>query len=184
MARSPEHEPAVKRLCRLADHISAETWSDGADWYPHEARWIVRQARRYGAPKGRAIDAFATLSPQVQLVQNRRALVALLRGERPVAILGPNVRKARHILTTGAAPSGPKVRAFACNLKGCVDCATVDVWAARAIGAIPPTTDARYQRLAEVYQGAAARLGVETRTLQAAVWLHVRGTKPMDDRRD
>jgi hypothetical protein len=182
--QSCEVEAAAKRLCRLAAHIDADTWRAGAEWYPREAAWIAAAADHHAADIRRAINAYACLSPRLQVGQNRKAIAAMLRGSRPRGVFGRQVSAARLALKgdfgSHVVGVGLKVEAFARNLSGCPDSVTVDVWAARAAGLSPPTTDRRYLTSAHAYRLAANRLSVPARTLQAAAWLHVRGDKPSD----
>lgn len=182
MPSDPQHEAAVKRLCRLAAKIDDPTWAAGAAWYPSEAGWIAAAAQRAGAPVWNATAAYAALSPRLQLGRNRIALVAMLEGQRPSGVFTNSVNTAKRCLLDGGLPSGPKVHSFARNLLGDSEAVTVDVWAMKAAGfpGASPGTAKRYATIARTYQGAAKRLGIEPRTLQAATWLHVRGVKPTD----
>jgi len=177
-----ETEAAAKRLVRLAARIDAETWRSGELWYPQEARWIRRQAREHGRDERHALAAYAALSPRLQVGPNRRALVAILRGERPRGVFGRSVAAAEAAMSGHGPGNGPKVRAFDCNLAGCPECVTVDVWASKAAGLAAPDTAKRYADTAHAYRLAAGRVGVDPRTLQAAAWIHIRGWKPSDGR--
>jgi len=176
---APGHEAAVKRLVRRAAKLTREEWHVGETWYAQEAAWLHEQADAHGRCRRRTIAAFAALSPRMQYSRNRAALVELLGGQRPAA-LGRSIAAAEAALRHGRQPSGPKVAAFACNLSGCNECVTVDVWAARVAGFDVPATNRQYETIAAAYRGAARRLGCAPRTLQAALWFHVRGAKPTD----
>ena len=116
--------------------------------------------------------------PRVHTRTMRAQAWRIARGEAPLSVL-----------------AGPKVRAFFANIVGDTDAVTVDVWAVRAARGDAPVlgadgrlrwTDAgrvsarEYAAYADVYPRAARRLGVTPREVQAAVWVHVRGTKPTD----
>lgn len=176
-------ENATRRLVRLGRTLSADELAAGDAWYASEADWIGTLADAHGHPRGHAIAAYAALSPRLQLVQNRRALAAMLTGKRPRGVFGRNVASAQRALDHGERPRGPKTRSFACNLDGCSMCVTVDVWASRAIGYPVPQTERQYSAIVGIYRAAARRLGMTPRSLQAAVWLRVRGEKPADERR-
>src|SRR5438045_1727149 len=125
-------ENAAKRLQRLAAHIPDNTWLAGANWYANEAAWIAEHADAAGLPTPHVIDAYAALSPRLRLAENRKALVALLQGRRPTGVFNRSIDQALAALYTRTLPNGPKVRNFACNLKCCDQCVTVDIWASRA----------------------------------------------------
>lgn len=150
-------------------------------WYPREAEWIAARAAEAGVPRRNAIAAYASLSPQLQVVQNRRALVAMLEGRRP-GVFGRSIEAAERCLRDHTLVRGLKVRPFDCNLAGCENCVTCDRWAARAVD-LPEKwlgTAAGYNRVAAVYVAAARRLDCAPRTLQAAMWLDTRGVMPSD----
>jgi hypothetical protein len=194
----------VARLERIWQDCPAATRAQGADWYPAAER-IARAIAAEGPPgigPARAAAVIAALSPRTRWADNlayaraalraaqraygsflgdlaleglvwtetepygltdgRRKAIRILAGERPLDVLG-----------------GPKTRAFFRNITGDTRAVTVDVWAARAAcGRWQPTppNGRRYERIARAYQAAADRLGLEPRTLQAAVWIHVRGS--------
>lgn len=72
--------------------------------------------------------------------------------------------------------NGPKVRRFYLNITGDHSVVTVDVWAARAAGVDGKLTGARYLAVERAYQNAARIVGMTPRDLQAAVWVHTRGS--------
>jgi hypothetical protein len=79
-----------------------------------------------------------------------------------------------------ACPGYYKVNNFFKNIIGCVDCVTVDVWAARV--ALPDYTGASikgntYLEVEKAYQDAARAIcGINARDLQAVCWINVRGS--------
>jgi hypothetical protein len=179
MPSNPTHEAAVKRVVRLAAHVPESTWQAGRDWYDAEADWIADQAIARGFSACHANMAFAALSPRTQYGENRKLLIEVMDGAPPRS-LRRSWKQAEAALAHGKPPSGPKVRAFACNLNGCMECVTVDVWMARLLDMPQPATVPAYRRIERVFQGAAKRLGVAPRDLQAALWIHTRGVKASD----
>ena len=95
--------------------------------------------------------------------------------------LSDPIRKAGRILA-GENPAdvvgGPKVSAFFANLCGDREAVTIDVWAQRvAVGkwSDRPPSGTAYEDLAEAYRAAARVIGTDPVSVQAAVWIAIRG---------
>lgn len=155
---------------------SAEVRAAGASWYPAAA---AECRDMLPADPERAAAIVAALSPRLSWRANLLAARAVVRGETPRGVLRANVGKAQRI-AAGADPDvvlgGPKVRAFYRALVGDRDAVVVDVWAARVAGVAAPDTERRYHRAAASYRIAARTLGVPVAHVQAATWIHARGT--------
>lgn len=160
---------------------------DGLRWYERASDTAAALAAGSGLPYARCAGIIAALSPRVSWASNVRAAAAMVeaaaygRAEPMVAGLGANRAKAWRI-ATGANPAdvlgGDKVRAFYANITGDLDAVTVDVWAASAALGRPIGTISHglYVRIADAYRVAAVLRAVAPRTMQAAVWCHVRGS--------
>lgn len=194
---TPIDDPMVCRILAHYDAASVPTltlWGDvptaaeeGTAWYDRASDTAAALAAGSGLPYARCAGVIAALSPRVSWSVNVRAAAAIVdaaaygRAEPVVAGLGANRRKAWRI-ATGADPAdvlgGDKVRAFYANITGDLSAVTVDVWAAsaalgRPVGSIG---HAMYARIADAYRMAATLRAVSPRTMQAAVWCHVRGS--------
>lgn len=180
--------PAMtRRLLECWGEASADDLASGIAWYSRAETAAAAMAS--GPITARdAAGIVASLSPRnrwnVNLAQAAKVITHALSGTLDVPAVSTlsNRGKAWRI-ATGESPdvalSGPKVRAFFANITGDHDAVTVDVWAARAaegcsIKAAP--TGGRYNAIADAYRAAADAAGVTPREMQAAVWVHVRGS--------
>src|SRR6187551_2628113 len=180
-----DSETLAKRLVRLAAKLDAATWQAGADWYPAERAALLDIAERHGfgfvAPD-RLCAAYAALSPQQPPQRNRELFTELLTTD-DASTYKAAVGKAMAAMI-GHAPAGPdgrKVRSFAANLAGCEHHVTVDRWAVRACGVTGRMAEGsvparHYGTFEHAYRLAAGRLNTTPRTLQAALWVHTRGS--------
>jgi hypothetical protein len=169
-------------------HASADELAAGLNWYSR-ARALAAELPCANVETGAGI--IAALSPQNGWSSN---VVAAWRLSN-AALAGRDTYPQVHThamcgqawrIAHGEAPlavlGGPKVRAFYSNIVGDLDAVTVDVWAARAALGLtrdvqPPRLDGRrYRRLADAYRVAARELAVPACHVQAAVWVHVRGS--------
>jgi hypothetical protein len=187
MARSTEqaaYQAGVKRVLRKAAPVEPRDWLLAERWYDHEREWIAGEAEAAGHSATVGCYVFSALSPRTQYAVNRTAMIDLLNG-RPVSrVLPASIVIAQRVITEGThVVRGPKTRRFAECLVGCLDPVVVDVWMMRAFGITErdaPKSGREYDFIEKCFQGAARRLHVPPRTLQAALWFHVRGDKPSD----
>lgn len=181
-----------RRILEVFDRASAADAAAGLEWYARaESAARALSAGTAGAVSvDAAAGAIAALSPRVSWSQNLRAasiLVDAAAAGRPapvVAGVGTNRAKAWAILQGGApldVLGGDKVRSFYRNIRGDVDAVTVDVWAMSAADGRPTsvyrngTTAAQYRAYADAYRAAAGARGTDPRTMQATVWVALRG---------
>lgn len=164
---------------------SPEAVEAGAAWYG-DARAACREmADRHGVTTATAAGVVAALSPRnrwaVNLTQADRVLAAAAAGGHLPAVSTQANRVKAWAIAHGARPlsvlSGPKVRAFYRNLTGDLDAVTVDVWAARVVGATAQDLNrvGGYDAVAEDYRAAAAILDLPPAVTQAIAWVAVRG---------
>lgn len=158
----------------------------GKAWYSEAERVSRELSERSPAGVGpvRMAGVIAALSPRAQWVVNVRWASQLVMPGASRAVGLPDARdKAQRILAgewPGDVLRGPKVRSFWRAISGDTDAAVLDVWMARALELPYPLSHADYRRGAAALREAARELSVSTRELQATIWLHVRGTKPLD----
>lgn len=176
-------EATTKRLCRIAAKITPSAWRFAEMWYPREGAWCEGAAEAHGYEGYRGCYVFAALSPRMQYGAHRKAMLALLRGET-IGGLCRSRNAAIAALHLGKLPSGPKVSNFAKALAGDESAVAVDIWMMRAAGLTSDSpTKREYAHVALATTRAAKRCGVSPRTMQAAVWFQVRGSKPSDPQR-
>ena len=172
---------------RILSAFNAATAADlaaGLEWYGRAER-AAADVAPHDPTTGAAI--IAALSPRnrwnVNVAQAARVALAAACGfDCPAVSTGGNREKAWRIALGESAADvlrGPKVRAFFANITGDDSAVTVDVWAARAAEGLSRTdapSGRRYALIARAYRDVAESLGVPPRHVQAAVWVHVRGS--------
>lgn len=156
----------------------------GAQWYPKAGAFVDALAASSGLTRYHVAAVVAHLSPRTTWKRNLEGATALLTTGSAPGCIGANVERARRAIDA-AEPlktiNGPKTQAFAANILGDHDRATVDVWAVRI--ALGERDDAEqvlsrvgmYAAIEYAYQLAAARVGVSTATVQAVTWVVARG---------
>jgi hypothetical protein len=76
--------------------------------------------------------------------------------------------------------NGPKTQRFFLNISGNHKAVTIDIWSKRVATAgkddSAPKAGHDYDTLEQAFQIVAGRIGMSPRDLQAALWIHVRGT--------
>lgn len=178
-------ETIAKRLSRLYARTTDHERAAGLAWYSRATDVMDALAAEYGLTRETVAAVTAILSPQNPWGRNvagaRLVLDAHARGDDWTAatsatVYNANVRKAfRYLDGDTSALSGPKVTAFAANLREDHGFVTVDVWATRA--AVRRDIPGR-DRAAIVhgYRLAARRAGVTPAQFQAIIWVRVRGS--------
>lgn len=158
---------------------SAEDISAGLAWYTDARTFAATLAQRFDISLETACTVIAALSPQLEWGKNMQAAEKLLSGEKPGAVLGASVAKARAILADGATlpdayyKHAPKVCAFARNIRGMHNFVTVDTHAAEAAhndASRIPNVSRDYALYSEAYQLAAAEVGMAPAAFQAVIW--------------
>lgn len=141
-----------------------------SDWYRDANSEIRRFARLFGHHPDYVADVVAILSPRVQVVRNARlAAKYILFGETD-GIMAQRVEALHDYEITGEV-YGPKVSAFAKNLRGDYNVVTVDVWMSRAFGVNFDTiTDNKREYIQTQVTRVARRFGCDPASAQAAIW--------------
>ncbi len=172
----------VRRLLSIYRSASAETTELGAAWYA-----TAQSAAAMISPEDpqRGAYVIAALSPRCQWKVNLAWAAVMMdaarNGRECPRVHNTTMRGIAWNIATGGELflNGPKVSRFARNILGDMDAVTVDVWAARAAeGYRNPTgpSGKRYARIERAYQRAAAIAGIAPASLQAVVWIQVRGS--------
>jgi len=181
------------RIVALYRGARPATLRDGRAWYRETAAATLSRvvaASAFRLTRERAAAIVALLSPRCAWRANvARAIDVAARvadGRDPGAVPGafgyarPLIRRAcRADVAPGSVfrpETGPKTAAFYRNLCGDLAPVTVDVWAARAVGAeVADLSDlATYDAVAEAYREAARALGDAPASVQAVAWIAVR----------
>jgi len=191
--RNPLESRRAEMRANLLRRYALASESDmvtGRAWYGTARDIIDDWARAYHVSRETAACVTAAISPQCEWTRNLIIADDILAGRNPSVggSLPRNVDKARAILGTmgdrsfdvqqvmsTAFPAGPKVNAFARNLAGDESAVTVDTHAAQAAVNDPTAftngvKPAVYRIIAEVYQAAAAEVGITPAQFQAVIW--------------
>lgn len=194
--------PAMRRRILAAwGDATAEDLAAGIEWYNKARRAAVVIAEGTDLSADTVAGVIAALSPRNQWATNLAWTAQVVEDYNNGAIHPPNVhtrvmRSQAWRIVNGEQPlhvlNGPKVRAFYLNITGDENAVTVDVWAARLAegtftphptkrtlrdwAAEPAPQGNRYDLIARAYREAAALLGHTPREVQAATWIHTRGS--------
>ena len=178
--------PMVRRLCRLLDTASDESWQQGTYWYAAAHAAAVGLADDHGVSVECAAGVIAALSPRLPWSRNVASARRLFEtGDCPV--LGANKTKALRI-ARGERPAdvlgGFKVRAFyACLLSPTAVAVAVDRHACDAALGVRGNDKSRkrtleskrgYAAIADTYRAVADRYGLAPAQAQAIIWLEWR----------
>jgi len=196
MDREGLTESALVNLRKYYAQADADTVEIGRAWYVEGRKLALRigkasKARglisgEYGV-RSTGAAVLAVLSPRKAWATNVAQGLAFARGESFKGMKDQAVKlwKIRHDFDPDSVVGGPKVRSFWCNLSGCDDCVTVDIWALRAAFDDMTFGDAEYGKLsqggrydviADAYRRLAAEVGETPAAVQAVVWIVVRGS--------
>lgn len=200
----PSQASMVRRICKAFRLASALALVAGLGWYVTAYAAAARIAAGSARPNdvARVAGVIAALSPRCQwgtnvlwaelvircadsgapcpavsMGANRRTAWAIANGAAPLEALGT-------LSKAGRVKSGMKVRSFYANIMGDTQAVTCDVWATIVATGAPNEALVKspvgYAAVAAAYQRAAEILGTDPRSVQAAVWVDVRGVKPTD----
>lgn len=143
-------------------------------WY-RDSRDAIEQ--RYGEHSDLFCDILAATSPRKHVRANYRTAHAIIEAvldgrEYPKRGLMPNHTKNIDRVLAGQELSGNKVWRFARNLRGDLQCVTVDIWMLRYLNE-PGTnlTDRQYAALEARCQRNAANHNLEPAEYQAIAWV-------------
>ena len=189
-------EAALENLRKYWRRADADTIAVGREWYVEGRKLALRIGKaakakglisgEYGV-RSTGAAALAVLSPRKAWATNVAQGLAFGRGETFKGMKDQSVKlwKLKNGFDPDDVVGGPKVRSFWCNLSGCNDCVTVDIWALRAAFDDPSFGDAEYRKLsdggrydviAEAYRRLAAEVGESPAAVQAIVWIVARGS--------
>jgi hypothetical protein len=190
-----------RRILATYAEASAEDILSGIEWYGRAESAAAEIAEGTELSTRTVAGIIAALSPRNNWRTNLAWAAAVVEAYAEGATNPPNVhtramRAQAWRIASGEDPldvlNGPKVRAFFANITGDHEAVTVDVWAARIAegtwtphptkrtlrdwAAEPAPQGSRYTTIARAYREAAHIIGRTPREVQAAVWVHVRGT--------
>ena len=143
-----------------------------ATWYV-EAEAIAREIADDVTVGASVIAAF---SPRQRWATNVRMARAFMACEE-VRTLGNNLRMAANALNSGFdALKGPKTNAFARAIAGDTEAVVIDVWMMRAAGFESDSPNLTQYRMAtDAVNRVAGEWDIDPRTMQALIWILIRG---------
>lgn len=173
----------IKRNLRtIARKATDEQVAQGLVWYARANGIAAELGNRYGVSADDAAAVIAILSPTNKWARNVQDAASVLRHVRhggpvpTVCTYGNNLTKAlAYARGDRSQLRGPKVTAFAANIRGDHDFVTLDIWACRAaVRRDEPGADRSAIELA--YRTVAAEFGYSPAAFQAIIWTAIRGS--------
>lgn len=166
----------VRRMSRYLDTVTPYDMERAAQWY-NDAQTVAQDvAQRLDTSLEVGACVVSSFSPRVPWARNILLALAYSNGEDTPG-LANNRRMADASVRLGFdALKGPKTNAFARAIAGDEDAVVVDSWMCKAAGIGRDTPSAvQYRRISEAIVTLARRHGVSPRTMQALIWIQVRG---------
>lgn len=164
---------------RMEGYVIGATSFDievAAQWYEDAMVVAMDVAGRLGVPLEHGAAIVSAFSPRVHWSRNVTLAIDYASG-RTVGCLGSSLRAADRARDNGIdALGGLKTNAFARAIAGEEDAVVVDVWMARAAGLdrADPTT-VQYREISSAVRSLARKHNLTPRTMQALIWIMVRG---------
>lgn len=145
-------------------------------WYLDAERVAEQVASNLGVTLEKGASVVSAFSPRERWSLNVAKAIQFSLGETVVA-LGNNIRMANSSLELGfKALNGQKTNAFAKAIAGDENAVVIDVWMLRAVGIEKKSpTQAQYKVLADAVTETATKYGMTPRSMQALIWIIVRG---------
>jgi len=167
-----------RNLAKWSLNLSPAEIERAAHWYPETLALCHDIAKVGSYTIEQSASIFSAYSPRVPYKRNVTLAYRHARGEQIYGLT--NSRKvALQAESIGLkALNGPKTQAFARNILGDTQAVTVDVWHCKAAGLTrKDPTIVQYREISRATQLLAMDLGLEPSTLQALIWVRIRGNK-------
>ena len=163
-------------FANLASLLSAQTRADGQVWYATaQAVAVELQSIQPEWSMEVAASVLSAFSPREKWARNCDMARRFARGE-PTPCLGMSIRNAHNAERQGFnALKGRKTNAFARAIAGDDDAVVIDTWMLKPLG-LRSVTPKQYDMIASVITSLAKEVGMTPRDLQAALWIHIRGS--------
>lgn len=148
-----------------------------AKWYLDAERVAEEVARNLDADLEVGASVVSAFSPRERWTNNVEKAVSFSLGKKVVG-LPNNLKMAQKSLKLGFdALNGQKTNAFARAIAGDENAVVIDVWMLRALGIEKKSpTQLQYVEMAKAVKAVAAKFGTTPRTMQALIWIIVRGS--------
>ena len=166
-----------RKLSRYCQEYTAAQLESAAQWYTGAGAIAQSIASANGLTLEQSASIIAALSPLKRWKINVAQAIEFAAG-RPVATLQAHLKIAGKARDIGfAALKGLKTSAFARNIAGDTQAVTVDIWMCKAAGIkkdAPNKTE--YREIQRACQLLAYEMGLQPATLQALIWIKIRGS--------
>lgn len=167
----------VEIYSELASRATFGQVEQASKWYVDAERIAEKVATNLGTTLEIGATVVSAFSPRERWAMNVARAIQFSLGE-PVTCLKNNIVMANNALTMGfAALNGQKTNAFARAIAGDENAVVIDVWMLRAVGIEKKTpSQAGYKELAKAVTTVATKYGMTPRSMQALIWIVVRGS--------
>ena len=166
----------VRRLEKYLDGVTPADIESAAQWY-EDARTVaydVAARRKVTLEVGACI--VSAFSPRVPWSRNVILALAFADGGETPGLSNSRLMAEKSLEHGYDALKGPKTNAFARAIAGDGDAVVIDSWMCKAAGIGRDTPSAvQYRRISDAIRTLARRYGVEPSTMQALIWIKVRG---------
>ena len=160
----------------LASSITAQTRFEVSVWY-HTGQVVAGELVTIRAEWSLEVasSVLSAFSPREKWARNCDMARKFARGE-PTPCLGMSIRNANASVLQGFnALKGRKTNAFARAIAGDGSAVVIDTWMLKPLG-LKSVTPKQYDMLVGAIQDIAKEVGMTPRNLQAALWIHIRGS--------
>lgn len=150
---------------------------EASKWYLDAERVAEKVSENLGADLEVGASVISAFSPRERWTNNVEKAVAFSLG-KPVTGLSNNLKMANNSIKLGFdALKGQKTNAFARAIAGDENAVVIDVWMLRALGIEKKSpTQTQYKEMARAVTATAKIFGTTPRTMQALIWIIVRGS--------
>lgn len=161
----------------LASKATFGQVEQAAKWYVDAERIAEKVAENLGTTLEVGASVVSAFSPRERWSVNVARAIAWSLGQE-VACLKNNLVMANNALTLGfKALNGMKTNSFAKAIAGDEQAVVIDVWMLRAVGIEKKTPNqSGYNELANAVKTVAFEFGMTPRSMQALIWIVVRGS--------
>ncbi len=161
----------------LASNATFGQVEQASKWYVDAERIAEQVARNLDTTLEVGATVVSAFSPRERWSVNVARAIQFSLGE-PVTCLKNNIVMANNALTMGfSALKGMKTNAFAKAIAGDEQAVVIDVWMLRAVGIEKKTpSQSGYNELVEAVKRVAFEFGMTPRSMQALIWIVIRGS--------
>jgi hypothetical protein len=167
----------IDRFETLLKDVTLGQVEQAALWYADAEKVAHEVARNLDTSLEVGASVISAFSPRERWASNLEKAVAFSLGKK-VTGLSNNLKMANASLHLGFdALKGPKTNAFARAIAGDQNAVVVDVWMARAAQLETDSPNkTQYAEVSQAVKRVSARYGMTPRTMQALLWILVRGS--------